>query len=1235
MSGTMFLAIAVPPASEGDGPIEMYASDDEFNSNVLREDGAGSDSAQLDLFAAAKKMLWMHPGINGVVRNALSRMKKAFAYNSVFFLKVILDLQATYHSLPQPPSFPDDVYLDIDLVLRIAEVLAGRMVRKDKDGVSPSRELQLRTLVSALSLLYQLRIGKLDNSAYAKLLKDISERDYDNRARYTEDSGEWVSNGDVEFLVRYACDLIRCMPSELPKFTEMNSQAIHFLFAAGYINQLEGATTPTALDKIWARITAPPSGWHKDVRHLYEGTAGAISLHHQAQYGSDIGRASQYASILATEIAKSIVDKIELGLRAFVPSGGSVSDDGRSIVRDETGDLPSLETRLLVSGLLDLTGQLVMAFPECDEIVEGAKSLALKLILTSDKKEFRNKAFEIIISATAGCSEEEYYNIMRNLDLDIENISQAGILPPTGEDESLRVEELKREKRDAMDRCERRSILYKGAVESMQRRLQGMRAAYSPIRISQTINEVLHLAPWDEGPRSTASTSMPGSQHSQVPTLSSQAPTCDTNVSRTSTPTCESALSPLVTLFSPTDSTPCKAFSSPTESTCHTLLSPAPGDDSPIESPVLPALASPNMTPTSNTAYPAPTTPHEAITPNLDTTLRFNGLDQLFADAMFEEPELYDGDLPSGSNVGKVDFELPIQSFEVEDDRSTLPLPEEGEEEGALETSDSEKSQPMNSQRISVYSQAMVEPPLRSPTSTYPEPSLSRTPSGQTQTGSLKRQSRASRFFSRRPGLFASRDSRRFHSLQLNKPLPCIDRETILAEDAPEPVLPGQPAQPVRSQSALEMRSDKMDDFGMERASPLSQYPSKFGLPVLHPIHCGVEPVPAEANSLIEYESQPVESVFKVQCKDSCFSTFISSDAKYAVYMSPQSFQVFSTPSPGENVSTKPKFHYRLGSAEGIRKGKVPWTYKAGAASGKYIVAITKEKVQVHEIEDCKVIFTESTTGWENACVAIGGDKIVVGMSKKIRDETQGLIRIYKMNAPTYQGLRCERIRDLHLPLDIRATPDAPHIISLTQDGNHLTCATSKCGYFFSWDISRVRAKDPHLIASGALNVTEGPGAETLSNAILFPDKRHIFCSTFPASTVEAEWCGSFTEPTSISSTTPSHRPIRQVGLRVTHSTVAPLGNAAAFLTKSGLIWIIPVTHVEGDNNLTTFSTLHSKERMQGQQTPESAGRIAFTPEGDRLVAVDRKGKMLTLSFGRKCASTQFVPIKSEVGGFY
>ena len=681
-----------------------------------------------------------------------------------------------------------------------------------------------------------------------------------------------------------------------------------------------------------------------------------------------------------------------------------------------------------------------------------------------------------MISTTAGCCEDEYYNIMRNLDLEIESFAQTGTPTAANKDLVLESEGLKREKREAMDRCEKRSILYKGAVESMQRRYQGFRTGRSRRRTSQTIDQVLEVTRWDEQLRSaTAVSPAPSSLRSQVPTLSSQAPTCDTNNSPTSTPIYESGLSPTGVLLSPTDSTTCQTLSSPTDSSCHTLLSRARYDDSPLESPILPSLTPPNMTP--STPYPAPTTPHEAITPNLDTTLRFSRLGQLFSDAMFEEPELYDDGFPSESNERKISVDLSIQSFSIDDDASTLPLqiPEEGEEEDKEgeerkeETTGSERTQIMNYHpRISILSQTPIESPLPSPISTYPEPSLSRTPSGLTQVGSLKRQSRASKIFSRRPRSFI-RD-RRFHSVQLNKPLPEIDKETVLAEDAPEPVVPGLPAQPVRSQSAFEMRNDKLDYFHLESPSAVSLLYANKNKPGLRPTHCDAEPVLTTANSLVDYDSQPIEHVFKVQPKDSCFSTVVSSDAKHAVFMSPHVFQVFSIPTPGESTPTKPKFTYRLGSNEGIRRAKVLWTYKAVAASDKYIVTITKDRIQVHDLEECKVIFTESTTGWENTCVTIVADKLAVGMSKRRRDDTQGALRIYKMNAPTYKGSPCDRVRDVLLPTDVQ---DAPHLVSLTQDGNNLTCGTPKYGHFFSWDISRILAKEPSLIAKGGLKVTE------------------------------------------------------------------------------------------------------------------------------------------------------------------
>lgn len=152
-------------------------------------------------------------------------------------------------------------------------------------------------------------------------------------------------------------------------------------------NQLDGETTPEALDKMFARIRAPSSEWHKDMRHLYEGTAGAISLHHQALSKSP-SRISQYAGNLAAEVTRSIVDRAEQELEAL----GSRQDLTKRSKSMTSKSFPTHEAHLLISGLLDLLSQLVAAFQSSEDIQREAKSLSMNIIHTSDRPEFRYKA---------------------------------------------------------------------------------------------------------------------------------------------------------------------------------------------------------------------------------------------------------------------------------------------------------------------------------------------------------------------------------------------------------------------------------------------------------------------------------------------------------------------------------------------------------------------------------------------------------------------------------------------------------------------------------------------------------------------------------------------------------------------------------------------------------------------------------------------------------------------------
>lgn len=515
---------------------------------------------------------------------------------------------------------------------------------------------------------------------------------------------------------------------------------------------------------------------------------------------------------------------------------------------------------------------------------------------------------------------------MRDLDLVIDQYFGAFSGPDASDEKSLRMEELKIEKRDSMDRCEKRAILYKGAVESMQRRIQSLKlGGRSPTHSSrnlQTVGEVMRpTSSWpsvDDGARS-ATTASPVSS-SQAPTLSSMAPTCDSFV-------CPSIISPTetCTLLSPTD-------------TCHTLLSTMSrlqAYGSPIESPIPPNLY---QTPPS-IPYPAPLTPQEAITPGFYTMLRFDHLDQLSAESIFDEPE----DYPEDSNVSMSSLDLPIQTFDDRNPNQPVYIGREGHSSYSGGFHQFRRDSNESTKLSSFISQVLIEPPEPSPKSTYPEPSLSRTPSGYTQTISPSRRSRASRIFGYRAASVMNLDAPRTHTLQLNKPLPPLDK----AEDAPEPVIQGVTPtiiEPIRSHSSMEMRSEKTAFMRMRSNSALGHNRSNSYEPRI-PIFSGVETVPIRANTAVEYESQPDEHVFKVQPKDSCFSVFISSDAKYAVYLSPHSFRVFEIPRRGESYSPKPRFSYRLGDSEGLRKGKVPWAYKNGAVSDKYVVTVTKERV--------------------------------------------------------------------------------------------------------------------------------------------------------------------------------------------------------------------------------------------------------------------------------------------------
>ena len=92
------------------------------------------------------------------------------------------------------------------------------------------------------------------------------------------------------------------------------------------------------------------------------------------------------------------------------------------------------------------------------------------------------------------------------------------------------------------------------------------------------------------------------------------------------------------------------------------------------------------------------------------------------------------------------------------------------------------------------------------------------------------------------------------------------------------------------------------------------------------------------------YESIVTEQLYKLTPKENSFP-FLALDCRHVIYMCKDSFQVFSLPTSHDPGPVKARFSYRLGEAEGLKRGKVPWQYKAGAASRRYIATISKQRV--------------------------------------------------------------------------------------------------------------------------------------------------------------------------------------------------------------------------------------------------------------------------------------------------
>jgi hypothetical protein len=248
---------------------------------------------------------------------------------------------------------------------------------------------------------------------------------------------------------------------------------------------------------------------------------------------------------------------------------------------------------------------------------------------------------------------------MRNLELDIEEIARTSAdFDLKSEDERTealdRVNQLKIEKRDAMDRCEKKNVLSTGAAESMQRRLQGGSVASKRLA---SVEKMILSQNTEEGSSAgvrQSTSPVPSRVSSQVSTLSSTGQSWETvsNSSPTVTPTCEQSTTGLA-VDPPTN----RISSGPITSSANIWQTVEANNDVytveyTAESPTIPV-------------FPPPT-PHSAVTPAPPPDISLHReMNQLFSAglSLFGEPEDYEFPIDQ-DHRRTLSFDLPIQNPE-------------------------------------------------------------------------------------------------------------------------------------------------------------------------------------------------------------------------------------------------------------------------------------------------------------------------------------------------------------------------------------------------------------------------------------------------------------------------------------------------------------------------------------------------------------------------------------------
>ena len=315
-----------------------------------------------------------------------------------------------------------------------------------------------------------------------------------------------------------------------------------------------------------------------------------------------------------------------------------------------------------------------------------------------------------------------------------------------------------------------------------------------------------------------------------------------------------------------------------------------------------------------------------------------------------------------------------------------------------------------------------------------------------------------------------------------------------------------------------------------------------------------------------------------------------------------------------------------------------------------FLVTITTERVLISNISNKQEFEPILHGNWEPAGLAIHESEtlliIILGYGKGFSLETtDGRIEIYKYRI----GSRSRRLACCSSPtLPTRARPKR---LSLKEDGRILTCVTAIQSKLLVWELDEnfSSSVEPFAFTKNRYRQEQYEVGVTSTSIYISPSNNiYLLCTTSPSSERhqnQGEWSFILPLPNLGKLTAPQLRPPYRDNIHnfeqfenhraITAGAVSSRHNVFAVLEVNGRISLLPLkaSAQGGICGVNTKNKMKDLDESRGsisytdtrvgmkildERLGGTGGCLSFTPDGEKLIAVDARGKVVIVDFEKR-----------------